>query len=140
MEGLFSPTPTHKISSAGAINDLRVASAWADSGALVLYHFFDATNTSRSRDLRTLLSSLLCQLGHLRTESLSSLLRFHKDNMHGHSQPALDALHRQLDRLLDDLPAPVFVVVDALDEADDANEDVIEFLEIFAYAVELLRV
>ncbi|KAL1727979.1 hypothetical protein EV714DRAFT_216136 [Schizophyllum commune] len=114
---------------AGAINDLRVASAWADSEALVLYHFFDATNTSRSRDLRTLLSSLLCQLGHLRTESLPSLLRFHKDNMHGHSQPALDALHRLLDRLLDDLSAPVFVVVDALDEADDANEEIIEFLE-----------
>ena len=41
----------------------------------------------------------------------------------------MDALHRQLDRLLDDLSAPVFVVVDALDEADDANEDIIEFLE-----------
>ncbi|KAI5885779.1 uncharacterized protein SCHCODRAFT_02693399 [Schizophyllum commune H4-8] len=114
---------------AGALNDLRATSFLHDSQSLVLSHLFDATNASRSRNLRALLSALLCQLGHLRVESLFSLLRFHKDNMHGHSQPSTHALRRQLDSVLDNSSTTTFVVIDALDEADDENGEILDFLQ-----------
>ncbi|KAL1676549.1 hypothetical protein EV122DRAFT_253183 [Schizophyllum commune] len=60
-------------------------------------------------------------------ESLSVLSEIRKDHMSGNSQPSLDTLQHQLNGLVDNLPGPVFIVVDALDEADDA--DVIKFLE-----------
>ncbi|KAI5826445.1 hypothetical protein K523DRAFT_375005 [Schizophyllum commune Tattone D] len=112
---------------AGAIQNLRAYCCSQDPQQLVLQHFFDATNGSHHRNLRALLASLLCQLAQFSNESLSVLSEIRKDHMSGNSQPSLDTLQHQLNGLVDNLPGPVFIVVDALDEADDA--DVIKFLE-----------
>ncbi|KAI4518782.1 hypothetical protein K525DRAFT_144757, partial [Schizophyllum commune Loenen D] len=112
---------------AGAIQNLRAYRWSQDPRQLVLQHFFDATNGSHHRNLRALYASLLCQLAQFSNESLSVLSEIRKDHMSGNSQPSLDTLQHQLSGLLDNLSGPVFIVVDALDEADDA--DVIKFLE-----------
>ncbi|KAL1727975.1 hypothetical protein EV714DRAFT_216172, partial [Schizophyllum commune] len=111
---------------AGAVQDLRAYCACQDPQSLVLLQFFDATNGSHARDLRALLSSLLCQLAQLSYENLSALLRLCEDNMHGMSQPTMASLQHQVSSLMDNSPGPVFVVVDALDEAED--DDVVGFL------------
>ncbi|KAL1703120.1 hypothetical protein EV121DRAFT_208616, partial [Schizophyllum commune] len=112
---------------AGAIQDLRAYSFSQDPQPLVLHYFFDATNGSHYRNLRALFASLLCQLAQFSNESLSVLSETREDHMSGNSQPSLDTLQNQLSGLLDNLPGPVFIVVDALDEADDP--DVIKVLE-----------
>ncbi|KAL1717148.1 hypothetical protein EV715DRAFT_292550 [Schizophyllum commune] len=112
---------------AGAIQDLRVYCLSQDPQLLVLQHLFDATNGSHHRNLRTLFASLLCQLSHSDHESLSALSGLRENHMSGNSQPSLAALQHQLDSLLDNIPGHAFVVVDALDEADDV--DVIKLLE-----------
>ncbi|KAL1727965.1 hypothetical protein EV714DRAFT_216137, partial [Schizophyllum commune] len=112
---------------AGAIQSLRAYCFSQDPRPLILQHFFDATNGSHYRNLRAFFASLLCQLAQFSDESLSVLSEIREDHMSGNSQASLDALQRQLNGLLDNLPGPVFIVVDALDEADDA--DVIKVLE-----------
>ncbi|KAL1747089.1 hypothetical protein HDZ31DRAFT_32574 [Schizophyllum fasciatum] len=113
----------------GAIHDLRAFCSWPNSQAMVLMHFFDATNSAQPRNLRAMLSSLLCQLAYHQDGALAPLLRLLKDSMSGHSQPSLDAMRHQLYTLLDASSARVFAVIDALDEADDVDGEIIELLE-----------
>lgn len=56
------------------------------------------------------------------------MLRLYKENMNGHSKPSSDVLRRLLDTVLDGMTERVFMVVDALDEAEDP-EDIIRFMD-----------
>ncbi|KAL1727969.1 hypothetical protein EV714DRAFT_275084 [Schizophyllum commune] len=112
---------------ASAIRDLEVHRALRDAEAIVLSHFFDATNGSQSRDIRALLSSLLCQLAHVRDDCRTVLVGLRAEHKHGHEQPSIESMRYHLDLLLEDFDSKIFVVVDALDETDD--KDVVALLD-----------
>ncbi|KAI4518973.1 hypothetical protein K525DRAFT_207188, partial [Schizophyllum commune Loenen D] len=112
---------------ASAIRDLDVHRALRGAEAIVLSHFFDATNGSQSRDIRALLSSLLCQLAHVRDDCRTVLVGLRAEHKNGHEQPSIESMRYHLDLLLEDSDSKIFVVVDALDETDD--KDVVALLE-----------
>ncbi|KAI4519020.1 hypothetical protein K525DRAFT_287676 [Schizophyllum commune Loenen D] len=58
--------------------------------------------------------------------SLAPLLNLWKGHMSGHTQPSIETMQRHLRQALETAPSRVFLVVDALDEADD--RDIIPFL------------
>ncbi|KAL1690547.1 hypothetical protein GGG16DRAFT_125640 [Schizophyllum commune] len=58
--------------------------------------------------------------------SLAPLLNLWKEHMSGHTQPSIETMQRHLRQALETAPSRVFLVVDALDEADD--RDIIPFL------------
>ena len=118
--------PQAFLSSATAVRDLQASCASADRGALTLMHFFDTTRGSLPRNLRALLSSYLCQLAHHLEGSFAPLLNLWKEHMSGHTQPSIETMQRHLRQALETAPSRVFLVVDALDEADDLN--IIPFL------------
>ncbi|KAL1753666.1 hypothetical protein FB107DRAFT_217328, partial [Schizophyllum commune] len=112
---------------ASAIRDLEVHRALCDAEAIVLRHLFDVTNGSQSRDIRALLSSLLCQLAHARDDCRTVLAGSRAEHKHGHEQPSIESMRYHLDMLLDNSDSRIFIVVDALDETDD--KDVVALLE-----------
>ncbi|KAL1731685.1 hypothetical protein EV714DRAFT_271484 [Schizophyllum commune] len=112
---------------ASAMRDLQVNGAISQPRPLTIAHFFDATNGPRHRNLVGLISSLLCQLCHLRNLYLIELGALRAFYMSGGSQPSLDRLQGELMRVLEDSPTRVFIVLDALDEATD--EDIVHFLK-----------
>ncbi|KAL1694065.1 hypothetical protein GGG16DRAFT_110669 [Schizophyllum commune] len=112
---------------ASAIRDLEVHRALCAAEAIVLRHLFDVTNGSQTRDIRALLSSLLCQLDHVRDDCRTVLVGLRAEHKQGHEQPSIESMRHHLDMLLDDSDSRIFIVVDALDETDD--KDVVALLE-----------
>ncbi|KAL1672120.1 hypothetical protein EV122DRAFT_225331, partial [Schizophyllum commune] len=110
-----------------AVQDMRAFCAWPDLQGLVLTHYFDVTDSSQPRTFRALLSSFLCQLAYANEDSRRALLRLFEESMNGHSKPSPEAMKRQIDAIIDGMAARVFLVVDALDEAE-CPEDIIEFM------------
>ncbi|KAL1712989.1 hypothetical protein EV715DRAFT_212619 [Schizophyllum commune] len=110
-----------------AVQDLRAFCVLPDLQGLVLIHYFDVTDSSQPRTFRALLSSFLCQLAYSNEDSRRALLRLFEESMNGHSKPSPEAMRRQIDAIIDGMAARVFLVVDALDEAE-CSEDIIEFM------------
>ncbi|TRM57331.1 hypothetical protein BD626DRAFT_465218, partial [Schizophyllum amplum] len=100
---------------AAGIQDLQ-ASCGATS--LTLTHLFDTTGSS-PRNVRALLSALLCQLAYNVPDCAAQLLKLSETASTGNSQPSLRAMRHNLDVMLTDTHLHLFIVVDALDEADD---------------------
>ena len=90
-------------------------------GTLVLAHLFDATNASASpRDLTSLLSALLYQLAIKNSRCASIICELRRKAVeHGYSTQ--EDKERMLTMLLRAISMRVFIVIDALDEADDMN-------------------
>ncbi|TRM55598.1 hypothetical protein BD626DRAFT_416155, partial [Schizophyllum amplum] len=104
---------------AAAIRDLEAHAASFDATSVVLTHLFDTTSSSQPRTLRVLLSSLLCQLAYSRHELAARLVELRKSTSIGHSQLSLETMRISLDTLLTTTRLRLFIVVDALDEAND---------------------
>ncbi|KAL1728525.1 hypothetical protein EV714DRAFT_214958, partial [Schizophyllum commune] len=109
-----------------ALRQILVDTAVSNEGHLGLAHFFDATS-SRHRDLRELLSMLLCRLAGSNDVCYKNLLELRGEHEDGYSQPSMETLRRQAHDLLGLVAKRVFIVVDALDEADD--DTVVPFLQ-----------
>ncbi|TRM67255.1 hypothetical protein BD626DRAFT_397030, partial [Schizophyllum amplum] len=104
---------------AAVIRDLQVRAACSATTALTITHLFDTTNGSHPRNLRALLSSLLCQLAYNRDECAVHILKLRTGAAVGASQLSLDTLQDHVDTMLESMVMRVFIVVDALDEAED---------------------
>ncbi|KAL1716229.1 hypothetical protein EV715DRAFT_205722, partial [Schizophyllum commune] len=102
---------------AAAIRDLQAAVAILDD-SLVLTHLFDTTG-SNPRNLRAFLASLLCQLACEIPECAALLHKLRSRASVGHAQISLEEMRHTLDGVLKTTDLHVFIVVDALDEADD---------------------
>ncbi|KAL1753667.1 hypothetical protein FB107DRAFT_217306, partial [Schizophyllum commune] len=112
---------------AAATCDLRALCESPESTAIVLSHLFDMTNVSQARDLRALLASVLCQLAIHHADCVPMLSQFCTDNSAGHAQAPLEGMRLRLMMILRSMaPRRVYLVVDALDEADD--KQVIRFV------------
>lgn len=102
------------IASSAIIQDIEGASTTGP--AHMAYFFFDLRDTGKQPP-RAFLSSILVQLGH-QTLCLSDiLLEFYSAPQHGSDQPSVGALKECLMKMLEALgEAPIYVIVDALDE------------------------
>ncbi|KAL1734526.1 hypothetical protein EV714DRAFT_168191, partial [Schizophyllum commune] len=114
-----------------AARNLRLLGAYpeTESAAITVVHLFDVTDQSHGRDLRALISSLLCQLALVREGAQATLYDSFKSHMHGQQQPSQEDLRQLLHHILSKITGRIFVVVDALDEADDTHEKLLPFLE-----------
>jgi hypothetical protein len=107
------------LSSSTIIEDVD---AMRKAGLASLAFFYLDFREDQKKELRGLLSSLLVQLCH-QSDSYSDLLfKFYSEHAKGRRRPSDDALVRCLKDLLK-LPglAPVYLIVDALDECPNTS-------------------
>ena len=92
------------------------------AGLVSLAFFYCDFRDDQKRDMRGLLSSLLVQLCHQSDSYCEVLSKFYFEHANGSRYPGDDALAGCLKDLLK-LPghAPVFLIVDALDECPNAS-------------------
>ena len=92
------------------------------AGLASLAFFYCDFREDQKKDLRGLLSSLLVQLSHQSDSYYDILFKFYSDHAQGLRHPSDDELARCLTDLLR-LPghAPVYVIVDALDECPNTS-------------------
>jgi hypothetical protein len=96
--------------------------AMRNAGLASLAFFYCNFREDKKKGLRGLLSSLLIQLCHQSDTYYETLLKFHKEYANGSRHPSDNALAKCLKNLLE-LPglAPVYLIVDALDECPDTG-------------------
>jgi hypothetical protein len=94
------------------------------SGLASLAFFYCDFREEEKKHLRGLLSSLLVQLCHQSDSYCAILSKFHSEHQDGSQQPRDDALIQCLKELLK-LPgqAPIYLVLDALDECPDTSDN-----------------
>ena len=92
------------------------------AGLASLAFFYCDFREDQKRGLRGLLSSLLVQLCHQSDSYCDILTNFYSENAKGSRDPSDDALAECLMKLLK-LPglAPVYLIVDALDECPNTS-------------------
>src|SRR6266849_2775184 len=105
--------------SSAVIEDIRILQK---SGLASLAFFYCDFRDDQKKDLRGLLSSLLVQLGGQSDSYTDILFKFYSEHANGSRHPSDNELARCLTNLLK-LPghAPVYVVVDALDECSNTS-------------------
>ncbi|KAL1684939.1 hypothetical protein GGG16DRAFT_106676 [Schizophyllum commune] len=94
--------------------------------SLVLIHLFDATNGASAQELHSLLSALLYQLA-LKSPTCASTISESRKKAAESGYTTKADKERLLMGLLRSLSQRIFIVIDALDEANEA--DVLPFLE-----------
>ena len=92
------------------------------SGLASLAMFYYDFREDQKKDLRGLMSSVLVQLCHQSDSYCDILSKFYIDHANGSQHPGDDELIRCLKHILE-LPgqAPIFLIVDALDECPDTT-------------------
>jgi hypothetical protein len=103
--------------------------------ATMAYYYFDFRDVKK-QDCYGLLSSLLLQLSSDSDSCFNILFQLYSDNTRGVRKPDIDALKKCLTDMLN-LPgqAPIYIIVDALDECPNfsgtpsAREEVLELIE-----------
>ena len=107
------------MASSAIIDDID---AIRKAGLASLAFFYCDFREDKKRDLRGLLSSLLVQLCHQSDFYCDMLSKFYSEHAKGSRHPSDDALAGCLKNLLK-LPglAPVYVIVDALDECPNTS-------------------
>jgi hypothetical protein len=114
--------------------------AMRKAGLASLAFFYCDFREDQKKDMCGLLSSLLIQLGH-RSDSYSDLLfKFYSEHDKGLRRPSDDALVRCLKDLLK-LPglAPVYLIVDGLDECPNTSAVPSPRAEVLNLIEELIR-
>ncbi|TRM70009.1 hypothetical protein BD626DRAFT_580263 [Schizophyllum amplum] len=111
---------------AAAMEELRASSTFGKTEQVVS-HMFDVTNVKHRRDLRALISSILCQLASRNAQCLDALLTLRTKHSVGCAEAAVEELDIHLNQMLRTIQrSRIFIVIDALDEAD--CQDIIPFL------------
>ena len=98
-------------------------SSMRKSGLASVAFFYCDFRENEKRDLRGLLSSLLVQLCHQSDSYCHILSSFHSEHANGSQHPSDDELVQCLkDILKDPGQAPVYLIVDGLDECSNASD------------------
>jgi hypothetical protein len=107
------------LASSGIVEDID---AMRKAGLASLAFFYYDFREDQKKDLRGLLSSLLVQLCHQSNSYCDVLSKFYSEHAKGSRHPSDDALAGCLKDLLK-LPghAPVYLIVDALDECPNTS-------------------
>jgi len=110
------------------------------AGLASLGFFYCDFREDQKRDLRGLLSSLLVQLCHQSDSYYDILLKFYEKYAEGSQHPSDDSLAGCLKDLLK-LPglAPVYLIVDALDECPNASAILLARANVLHFILELIE-
>jgi hypothetical protein len=110
------------------------------SGLASLAFFYFDFREDQKKDLRGLLSSLLIQLCHQSDSYYDVLFKFYLEHAKGSRHPSDDALVECLKGLLE-LPglAPVYLIMDALDECPNASANPSPRAEVLNLLKELIK-
>ena len=110
---------THRVGSSTVIGDID---AMRKAGLASLAFFYCDFREDQKKDLRRLLSSLLVQLCHQSDSYSEFLSKLYSEHANGSRHPSDDVLAGCLKDLLK-LPghAPVYLIVDALDECPNTS-------------------
>jgi hypothetical protein len=105
--------------------------------AILAYYYFDFRDVKK-QDCYGLLSSLISQLSARSDSCFNILLQLYSDHTRGIRQPDIEALKKcTTDMLSVPGKAPIYIIVDALDECPNSlgsptvREEVLELLEAF---------
>ncbi len=114
--------------------------AMRKTGQASLAFFYSDFREDQKKDLRGLLSSFLVQLCHQSDSYCHILSKFHSDHAQGSRSPGDDALVGCLKDLLK-LPgqAPVYLIVDALDECPESSAVLSPRAEVLNFIEELVK-
>jgi hypothetical protein len=109
----------HQVGSSTIIEEID---AMRKAGLASLAFFYCDFREDQKRDIRGLLSSLLVQLCHQSDSYFDILSKFYSEHANGSRHPSDDVLAGYLKDLLK-LPgqAPVYLIVDALDECPNTS-------------------
>jgi hypothetical protein len=110
------------------------------AGLASLAFFYCDFREDQKKDLRGLLSSLLVQLCHQSDSHCDMLFKFYSEHANGSRHPSDDTLAGCLKKLLE-LPelAPVYLIVDALDECPNTGAVPSPRDELLAFIEELFK-
>jgi NACHT domain-containing protein len=125
------------LASSAIIEDID---AMRKTGQASLAFFYCDFREDQKKDLRGLLSSLLAQLCHQSDSYCDILSKLHSDHAKGWRSPSDDALVGCLLDLLR-LPrqAPVFLIVDALDECPESSAVLSPRVEVLNFIKQLVK-
>ncbi len=114
--------------------------AMRKTGQASLAFFYCDFREDQKKDLRGLLSSFLAQLCHQSDSYCDILSKFHSDHAKGLRSPSDDALVGCLKELLN-LPrqAPVYLIVDALDECPESSAVLSSRVEVLNFMKQLVK-
>jgi hypothetical protein len=114
--------------------------AMQKAGLASLAFFYCDFREDQKNDLRGLLSSLIVQLCHQSGSYCDILFKFYKEHAEGSQDPSDDELARCLTDILK-LPghAPVYVIVDALDECPNTSTARSPRAEVLNFIEELIK-
>ncbi len=114
--------------------------AMRKTGQASLAFFYCDFREDQKKDLRGLLSSLLAQLCHQSDSYCDILSKLHSDHAMGLRSPSDDSLVGCLKDLLK-LPrqAPVYIIVDALDECPESSAVLSPRVEVLNFIKELVE-
>jgi superfamily I DNA/RNA helicase len=106
--------------SSAIIQDIDIMRNRGLASLAFFYHIFDE---NEKRNLRGLLSSILLQLCHQSDSYYEILSKFYSDHANGSRHPTDRELVDCLKQVLESTgQAPVFLIVDALDECSDTSD------------------
>ncbi|KAL1736106.1 hypothetical protein EV714DRAFT_198987, partial [Schizophyllum commune] len=105
-----------------AVHELRTFCAASNDPSLVVAHFLDATDKSQARNLREFLASMLCQIGRLQDDYHPALLSLYSQNEDGSREPPIEELRKCLSIIIRGTSTHIFIVLDALDEAQEMDK------------------
>jgi hypothetical protein len=114
--------PSHELIVLASSTIIEDVDAMRKAGLSSLAFFYFDFREDQKKDLRGLLSSLLAQLCHQSDSYCDILSRFYSEHAEGLRRPSDDALKGCLRDILK-LPglAPVYLILDALDECPNAS-------------------
>src|SRR6266403_2453714 len=115
-------SPPRKLIMLASSRIIEDIDAMRKAGLASLAFFYCDFREDQKKDLRGLLSSLLVQLCHQSDSYCDILSKFYSEHANGSRHPSDDALSGCLKDLLN-LPghAPVYLIIDALDECPNAS-------------------
>ncbi len=134
---MFLPMEPIVFPSSTIIEDID---AMRKTGQASLAFFYCDFREDQKKDLRGLLSSFLVQLCHQSDSYCHILSKFHSDHAKGSRSPGDDELVECLKDLLN-LPrqAPVYLIVDALDECPESSAVLSPRTEVLNFIEELVE-
>ncbi|KAJ7814265.1 hypothetical protein B0H14DRAFT_3747867, partial [Mycena olivaceomarginata] len=111
----------HGISGCGkTLLSASVVKMLRDTGKTIVYFYFDATDGHKQK-LEDLLRTLISRLSECAPHAATTLESFWKFHSNGADYPSNRKFLEILEKILEGFTTPVYIVLDALDEASETD-------------------
>ncbi|KAJ6503534.1 hypothetical protein C8R45DRAFT_894773 [Mycena sanguinolenta] len=112
----------HGISGCGkTLLSSAVIKMLRDTGETIVYFYFDATDDGKQK-LEDVLRTLISRLSECSPHAATTLKRFWSSHSNGRDVPSNRKLREILQKVLEGITTPVYIVLDALDESSETDD------------------